>query len=635
MEKLSILEEKRRKLLAGHEIPDDPLLKQYCSCIRFLRQKAADKLAGNEEESVWEAFLLEEERRRSRDDSINGERRSTPQSRQHAARLQGLIRQKEAAAAQDPDVFYVLHEKELLQDLNDERDGKLVNVPYLQRARKQISDSLEAGIPVYLVGHLGSGKTQLAKESAEEQMYKRTLYHLLKEKMDAYDTAHPGADNEKKKAYFLSIHQECEEKAQAVQDHPYFIAGSRHLSVEDMFTEKTLRLSHFVQDKTYQEQMNSLIQDYLGYVKKSESVLAGMNDTQKNEWLLAGWKTYTEMYVNENTGFGTIVDKIEKEVLLALKEGKPVIIDEINTIAMPNLIALNDILQHHAGQKAYITGVGTLKIQDGFALIGTGNLSTNTVSYEGTNVLNPAFQSRFTTIAYNYVPQNPEGGLDEQKHPEKNELFRLIIEHLCSGDGSLYLPDRKKSLDALFRLAQYAGMSQAVFEGRSTLSENGDVPVLNEAVVSVRSLIHILDTWNYGEEMDLSMALWKGFLSSVTNQDDRNLLLALAGRYGFFTENEGWKVETRGRGEPGQTYEDIRLLPYEYEVMPLETLSREEVVYLLFGNGPERKQLPDCLKEIAEVDTDQMKVTTILDQDAALRNLEHSAALLDTLHDQE
>ena len=223
----------------------------------------------------------------------------------------------------------------------------------------------------------------------------------------------------------------------------------------------------------------------------------------------------------------------------------------------------------------------------------------------------------------------------EQKHPEKNELFRLIIEHLCSGDGSLYLPDRKKSLDALFRLAQYAGMSQAVFEGRSTLSENGDVPVLNEAVVSVRSLIHILDTWNYGEEMDLSMALWKGFLSSVTNQDDRNLLLALAGRYGFFTENEGWKVETRGRGEPGQTYEDIRLLPYEYEVMPLETLSREEVVYLLFGNGPERKQLPDCLKEIAEVDTDQMKVTTILDQDAALRNLEHSAALLDTLHDQE
>ena len=632
MEKLSILEEKRRKLLAGHEIPDDPLLKQYCSCIRFLRQKAADKLAGNEEESVWEAFLLEEERRRSRDDSINGERRSTPQSRQHAARLQGLIRQKEAAAAQDPDVFYVLHEKELLQDLNDERDGKLVNVPYLQRARKQISDSLEAGIPVYLVGHLGSGKTQLAKESAEEQMYKRTLYHLLKEKMDAYDTAHPGADNEKKKAYFLSIHQECEEKAQAVQDHPYFIAGSRHLSVEDMFTEKTLRLSHFVQDKTYQEQMNSLIQDYLGYVKKSESVLAGMNDTQKNEWLLAGWKTYTEMYVNENTGFGTIVDKIEKEVLLALKEGKPVIIDEINTIAMPNLIALNDILQHHAGQKAYITGVGTLKIQDGFALIGTGNLSTNTVSYEGTNVLNPAFQSRFTTIAYNYVPQSTEGTLAQQKDPGQNELFRLVMEHLCNDDGSLDLPVPSLSIDALWRFAQLARMSQLIFEGRSSVSENGDVPVLNEAVLSIRSIIHVLDTWNFGEEMDLSMALWYGFLSSVTNNDDRNLLLSLAVRYGFFADNDGWHVPARSKGEAGLTMEDIRTAAYSHEIAPLEHLSRQDVVTLLFGKGPARKSLPDEFAGKIEIDEDvDMQAKDLMAQDGKIRDLEHGAAILDSL----
>ena len=144
----------------------------------------------------------------------------------------------------------------------------------------------------------------------------------------------------------------------------------------------------------------------------------------------------------------------------ALKEGKPVIIDEINTrYAMPNLICLGMIFCPASCRSKgcpYITGVGTVKIQDGFALIGTGNLSTNTVSYEGTNVLNPAFQSRFTTIAYNYVPQNPEGGLDEQKHPEKNELFRLIIEHLCNDDGSLDLPVPSLSIDALWRFCQLA-----------------------------------------------------------------------------------------------------------------------------------------------------------------------------------
>lgn len=36
---------------------------------------------------------------------------------------------------------------------------------------------------------------------------------------------------------------------------------------------------------------------------------------------------------------------------------------------MQNLIALNDILQRHAGNTAYITGIGPVTIQPGFGFI--------------------------------------------------------------------------------------------------------------------------------------------------------------------------------------------------------------------------------------------------------------------------
>ncbi|MEE8807265.1 MAG: hypothetical protein SOI44_02465 [Lactimicrobium sp.] len=632
MEKLSVLEERRRACLRTGEKDETALGKEYADYVRQQQKDAANRLDEIAMEQAYEQLLLLMEQENSRTSSVNGIRRSTSDSRRHASRLLGLKKQKEAMAAIDPDAFYVMYSRQVLQDIADERDGRLVKVPYLQRAMKQISDSLSAGIPVYLVGHLGSGKTQLALEASQDAMHRRTLYAELSKALSAWRREHPGASRNEELSWFGSVYPDLLKQVMETPCHPYFISGSHNLTAQDMFAEKTLKLAHAGSKESYGDQLNSLLQDFEQFLEANKERLDVMNPQQQMELMLAGWKTYSSMYINENSGFGTVVEKVEKEVLKALKEGKPIIIDEINTIAMPNLIALNDILQHHAGQSAYITGIGTVKIADGFCLIGTGNLSTGTVSYEGTNVLNPAFQSRFTTIAYNYVPQSTEGTLAQQKNPGENELFRLIIEHLCNDDGSLDLPDPSISVDALWRFAQLARTSQLIFEGRSSASENGDVPVLNEAVLSIRSIIHVLDTWNFGEEMDLSMALWYGFLSSVTNNDDRNLLLSLAVRYGFFSENEGWKVPARAKGEAGLTLEEIRVLPYSHEILSLEHLSRQDVVTLLFGKGPERKSLPDSLSSQIEIDKDvDMQAKDLMAQDSRIRDLEHGAAVLDSL----
>lgn len=411
---------------------------------------------------------------------------------------------------------------------------------------------------------------------------------------------------------------------------PYFVSGSSHLTAEDLFQEKTLELSHAGGDASDGEQLSHLIGGFTSFLKETESKVKDLPSDQQLSLLLAGWQTFSSLYIAEHSAFGTTVGRIDKEVLLALKEGKPVIIDEINTIAMQNLIALNDILQHHAGQTAYITGVGMVTIRDGFCLIGTGNLSTGTVSYEGTNALNPAFQSRFTTIVYNYVPQNTEGELEDQKDPEKNELFRMMIEHLCSGDGTLMLPEPAVTLKELFHLAEMARVSQNMFEGKSsTVREDGDTPVLNESVLSIRNLIHVLDHWNFGEEEDLSMALWNGFLSSVTNADDRNLLLALAARYGFFPESEGWHIQSRARGEGALSYDEIRTGPDLYEIRPLETLSREDVVQLLFGSGPKRTSLPEEFRgEIVLDEASEKPVDLAESLDEEVRHLERSAQIM-------
>lgn len=96
---------------------------------------------------------------------------------------------------------------------------------------------------------------------------------------------------------------------------------------------------------------------------------------------------------------------------------------------MQNLIALNDLLQRHVGQTAYITGVGPIEIKQGFGFIGTGNLSTDLIHYEGTNQLNPAFQSRFVTIEYNYVPQQLSGELKFVKKMKKTSYLELSFQH--------------------------------------------------------------------------------------------------------------------------------------------------------------------------------------------------------------
>lgn len=593
---------------------------------------------------AYKRFLLKGERENSRKLSRNGRRVSTPKSRLLVNDIKSLESQREALIKNNPFAFIAYYEGILNQDLRDGASGRLIDVPYVLEARKRISESLEAGIPVYLVGHLGSGKTQLAEEAAIDFSMENAIYRELTTCMNEWFTNNPGSSEESAFSYFISKYRECKEsyremlleggKEKSEKLRPLFISGSHNLTYEDMFVEKTLKLAKSLDDLSYEDYMNKMINSFAGWLEKHREEMETMSEKEQLELKIQTWHTFSSLFLAGNTNFGTVVEKIDREILIAMKEGRPVIIDELNTIAMQNLIALNDILQRHAGSTAYVTGVGPVTIQPGFCFIGTGNMSTNTVNYEGTNKLNPAFQSRFITIEYNYMPQNTVGALEDQTNPYDNQLFRVIIEYLCDRNGSLTLPDPKETLRELYSLAQFARKTQNYFEGREDnefVEEEKDFikPELNEAVLSIRNIIHVLDHWNYGEEEDLSMAIWKGFISSVTNPDDLNFLLALAVRYGFFKESRGWEVRAKAKGQPATTFYEIgkNLCPYypgEYE-----TLSKLDVVHLLFGREPEFEEIPEELRPFVDGKEESMPVGEFMKLNEAISHLEHSSDIWD------
>lgn len=598
----------------------------------------------------YEKFFLFWERRVSRETNNYGHHGSNSATRYRVDCIQKLEKRLQTLLESSPEAWQFYYKRQLLDDIETQSKQRLITVPYVANAKQKVLDSLNLGVPVYIVGHLGSGKTQLATEAALDFTIQNKIQSELEYKMEDWFSDNLNAtekdaiekfrefNNERRLYYKNILTNGNREEIESLQ--PLFISGSHNLTYEDMFIEKTLSLKHSFSKGSFVDYLNMIIEDFYEWMDEHREKLNQMTDEEQLQLKIQVWKSFSDLLVASNSAFGTEIKKIEREILIAVKEGRPVIVDELNTIAMQNLIALNDILQRHVGNTAYITGVGPVLIRPGFGFIGTGNLSTQMVNYEGTNELNPAFKSRFMTIEYNYVPQGITGSLEDQEFPEKNELFRVIMIRLADKNGNIHLPNPQRTLEELFRFSQLCRVTQDVFMGRlrdnETQKDGMDNLELRESVLSIRNILHVLDNWNQGEEKDLSKALWDSFISSITYPDDQNYILSQAVRFGFFAESEGWRVETKGVGEPTTTYEEIRTRPYYYVRSSIETLSYLDAIHLIFGKGVSRKTLPKGLIEIFENYDDDLKridAKRYQELDQKLSHLEHSKHLVEYLKD--
>lgn len=601
----------------------------------------------------YENFFLNWERKLNKKTENYTGYGSSSSTRYRIDKIKELEKKLDILINNSPEAWETFYKNVLLEDIEKGHSGSLINVDYVKNSKSKVLESLNIGIPVYIVGHLGSGKTQLATEAAIEFTINNKKQIKIEKEMEKWFLQNKDASEEMAISKFKEINEKLNKhyrdilkvgsKSEVEKLQPLFISGSHNLTYEDMFVEKTLTLSHSFNKGSFADYLDMIIVDFYQWMEEHENQLNSMTEEEQLNLKIQIWKSFSDLLVTKNSAFGTEVQKIEREILIAVREGRVVIVDELNTIAMQNLIALNDILQKHIGSKAYITGVGPVTIQEGFGFIGTGNLSTQMVNYEGTNELNPAFKSRFLTMEYNYVSQNTIGTLKDQENPMSNELFRIIVARLLDKNGNLNIPNPEETLDDLFRFAQLSRVTQNVFMGKwrdNDFSDEEEIDELElrEAVLSIRNIIHVLDNWNMGEEKDLSKALWDGFLSSITYADDQNYILSQAVRFGFFKQADGWNVKSKSLGDSTTTYSEIRKEKYSYSRGEIKSLSYLDILNILFGDEPKREKLPDDLRdEFREIIELEGKITLrkYEELDRKLSSLEHSINILEYLEDKE
>lgn len=547
-------------------------------------------------------------------------------------------------AEQTPESYTLIHGLELREHIKQVQSGEMVTTPYVTNHLERVENNIAEGRPTFLHGHLGSGKTELAINAAREASIDKVAYEEAMKDIAGYHKANPNASQAENTAELgraYRRHQAEFKKAFLDGDlaarekfSPLVISGSKDLTSQDLFTDKSLKLTKFNGKSLleHKDDLDALIKEW--QAKHPE-------DAKDPEKAKTEADKIIELYKLKNQAFGTEVETIKQAIYRGVEEGRPVVIDEINAIPSAVLISLNDVLQRRPGDNCYIPGAGAVKIQPGFSIIMTGNLSSGRINYMGTEDLNPAFLSRLDIIEHDYLPMSEDGNLENQIDPKKNELFHVVVSYLADRQGNLRLPEMDESLEKLFSLCQLAHKTQNIFGGKvesSIRMDSGEEIEANleKSVLSIRNILNVLKEWDKGSEKDIDKALWDGFIAGMTNADDQNLILTLAKSYGFFSESNGYNIRVKERGAGFTTFDEIHPGELNFERSPLETYSVRKVVELLYGPGPEREVYPEDIdlgEVMSEVD-DEMSVEDLESYENKIAELDKTIAALEVLGEQ-
>lgn len=223
-------------------------------------------------------------------------------------------------------------------------------------------------------------------------------------------------------------------------------------------------------------------------------------------------------------------------LLRAMKEGRPVILDEINAMPAEFLKRLNRILQLRPGDALGVQeDVGReVLIKPGFAILATANEQTPH-RYRGLDRLSAELVNRFG--ANGYRVRYPDATNSYEEFPRENVLLALAAVVDKRGDLT---PDL--TLDEVTRLARAAFISQQVFAGShgngfadfvSTEREIDGRPGLDEAVLAPRTMVAVLQkVAGSAGAITLDRALSR-FVESIMHREDRRVLALILEGQGF------------------------------------------------------------------------------------------------------
>lgn len=368
------------------------------------------------------------------------------------------------------------------------QSGRIVEFPTARTVVEEGLENMRNHQPFMLAGHLGSGKTALAEHMAKIFMIENGF---------GYDPTDPNLNMD-----------ELYDRL-----HPEFFSGGDEASIYDLVGKLKL-VGRSASDSKKLAANVKEISEALGSMEGEYSI----PDAEIAKMVL-GRSDVTETVFN----YGPLGR--------AIRDGVPIIIDEINLIPPEVLGRINQVLLRGVGSKERLqeNGEEPLEIKPGFVVLATCNLGAQ---YSGIKEVNAAFKSRW--IAKEVV------------YPDVEETFDLVLAELVRKDRVQFPPDfPKDALESLVDLAVAVREIQEVFSGQTesqrfmamARSAAPEIAKLEKAVVSTRDLVKkIIKPWKAGhfrESLDDIVA--RNILAAeVWSKDDQNFMTELFIRRGFF-----------------------------------------------------------------------------------------------------
>jgi MoxR-like ATPase len=383
-----------------------------------------------------------------------------------------------------PEIYYwkkITQLKEMKETLDGE--GGIVETPYVKEVMEMIDADIRNGRPVFVHGELGSGKTELAKHICRKSYSQK---HLERWERENPKPKYPGEIDD------WTARREKEKT-------PFIISGHKNMDIAPLLGSRGMEVS----EKPSPEEQARIIEEAVNKFELDETELGKKATDAQKESLRKAYQEGFKNFVEVRAVLGQFYE--------AMRQGRPIILDEINAIPHSILIALNDLLQAKPDNTIIpmIPGAESFVVADSFAVLATGNWKPEDgKAYIGRQPIDAAFLSRFGITSYDYLPQRIEGETlgtsDENTRNEKaeSELFMLMATHILDAD-TLGANIPAGTFEKLRGLAKAARVLQNAFSEKGNITFNDpesgtNLPakeVMGENVLSIRHLIPILENW--------------------------------------------------------------------------------------------------------------------------------------------
>jgi MoxR-like ATPase len=366
------------------------------------------------------------------------------------------------------ETFVEVKRRGLLEYRRQLMNGGFVKTATVKNEVLKVLSHLQLGIPVFLRGHLGVGKTELA-------------LHVCRNYL------------------------KCE---------PEFISGSEEATKYDIYGRTQIGVAG-EQDK-YRE-FRRRMDEYRRM--NPEAGAAELKEVEKQYYQTIVVKGQATSFFQ----YGPLV--------VAMQEGRPLIIDEIDGIPHSILMRINHALTRRPGDRIRIqeSGGDEITVQKGFCVLATGNVRSARYKREE---LDAAFLSRWWSEDIRYPPQG--------------ETYEILMAALIDRRGNLTVGGAR-DLDDVKRLTEAASEIQRIFMGEQLdyLGEGADaargVPAgLHKTVLSLRHLWNIVRTWKARNfDRPIEHYILTEFIRPAV-AEDQVYLVQLFCRFRFFKD---WSVD--------------------------------------------------------------------------------------------